>query len=190
LNSFERGGFELDVVERQRVGERTEDRLAPDREVRTVGLDREEYTVEAVVRAARRAVAVRRLDVVPVVERPHVDLLPGAGHHVLDPLAVTLVQQLEGIAQDPERVVTAVGEMQPRRHQFEALTAAFPHHVGEVEDQPDQQQPEDDQDHRRHAAASGLEGRRAAEVGRRLRAVLPRQETGKRGDRADRVIVR
>jgi len=97
--------LELDVPEREGAREAREQVLLADLQLRTHGIHQRDQAVEAVVALGPMSLRVGGLLVVPVVERADLESLPEAPHHVLDPTAVSLLEQGEGFPHRVEWVV-------------------------------------------------------------------------------------
>ena len=86
-------GLELDVMECEGVREAREQVLLADLEPWTERIDRRDQAIEPVVTLRSMTVRVRGLLVVPVVEDADLETLPEAPHHVIDPSAVSFLEE-------------------------------------------------------------------------------------------------
>jgi hypothetical protein len=117
-------GLELDVVERERVGQSREEVLLADLERRAVRVDPREQAVEARIRPGSMALRVRGLLVVPVVERPDLESAPGPPEHVLGTASIATLEEGERLPEAVERVVDREVQTIAERQRTE-LSLAF-----------------------------------------------------------------
>ena len=116
-------GLELDVTEREGVRQPREDVLLADLQRRAPGVDRGEHAVEPRVGLGRVPFGVGGLVVVPVVERAELQPLPLAPQDVLDPSAISSLQQRERLPERVERIVDREVQAVSERERTELLLA-------------------------------------------------------------------